>query len=300
MNTITVVISAYNEELKIQKVLESVSWADEIVVVDNQSSDSTLSLLQKTKAKVFVQKNNQMLNINKNFGFSKAKSDWILNLDADEVVTDQLREEIRKILNENAKCNGFWIPRKNIIFGKWIQHGLWWPDKQLRLFRRGTGRFACKHVHEYLEVDGDIGVLDNPLIHNNYETITQFIRKMDTIYTENEVKNITEQKKDLLWYEAIRMPVNDFVKVFFFQAGYRDGLHGLVLAIFQAFYAFVVYAKVWEKQQFTQKDLSLNEIQQELTAAKDQIAYWQYTERLKEIKNPIYRFIIKIKRKYNV
>ena len=203
MATISVVISAFNEEEKIKDCLESVKdLADEIVFVDNESSDKTIEIAKKYTNKIFSRPNNPMLNVNKNFGFTKASGDWILSLDADERVTPELNKEIKDIFrgrhpgersdsriskgfwtsqNDKSNIDGYWIPRKNIIFGKWIQHSIWWPDYQLRLFKREKGKFPEKHVHEYISVDGEAAKMKEPMVHENYKTIfgkwIKFIQK---------------------------------------------------------------------------------------------------------------------------
>src|SRR3989344_5797566 len=137
MSKLSVAISAFNEERKIEDCLKSVSFADEIIFVDNSSTDQTLKIAKKYTLKVFTRENNLMLNVNKNFGFSKASEEWILSLDADERITDELKKEIKSIIKNNKKdVNGFWIPRKNKIFGKWMEHTGWYPDYQLRLLKK--------------------------------------------------------------------------------------------------------------------------------------------------------------------
>src|SRR3989344_3655909 len=150
---ISVVISAYNEEAMIEDCLKSVKdLADEIIFVDNTSTDKTVEITKKYTKKIFVRENDPvMLNRNKNFGFTKATGDWILSLDADERLTPELSAEIRNSIRAHQFV-AYEIPRKNIIFGKWIQHSIWWPDYNLRLFRRGKGKFPEKHVHEKLVV----------------------------------------------------------------------------------------------------------------------------------------------------
>lgn len=295
MAGITVVISAWNEEVKLGKCLSSVSWADEIIVIDSQSTDKTAKIAKDRGAKVFTRPNNPMLNINKNYGFEKASNEWILSLDADEEVTSELVNEIRSVLDRNSDIVGYWIPRKNISFGKWIAHGLWWPDKQLRLFKKGSGEFPCKHVHEYVLIEGRTDELTEPFVHYNYDTISQFIRKMDTLYTENEVQKLIDTQHKVVWFDAIRFPVSDFVKIFFAQGGYKDGLHGLVLAMLQAFYSLVVFAKLWERNKFETVEISLPEISKQLTWAKREVQYWQITENGKNIHNPWKKIINKIK-----
>jgi len=282
-NKISVVISAFNEEKNIKACLESIKWADEIVLVDNSSSDKTVLLAKKYTAKIYRRPNYQMLNINKNYGFEKAEGEWLLNLDADECVSDELKEEIREIIKQPQKVVAFQMPRKNIIFGRWIQHGIWWPDYQIRLFKKGKAKFACRHVHEKLEVTGEVGQLKNPLLHHNYYSISQFVRKMNEIYTENEAENYLKAKKKIYWYDAIRMPVNDFIANFFARESYKDGLHGLVLSLLQAFYAFLVFAKIWEKQSFWQYNHSdfNKEVYQEIKKTIPNFSYWVRKNKLK-------------------
>ena len=119
--------------------------ADEIIIIDNKSSDKTAEIAKRHKAKVFEKENNLMLNINKNYGFTKASGDWVLYLDADERITPELAGEITLVV-DNSQVVAYWISRKNIIFGKWIKHAGWHPDYQLRLFKRDGGKFPEQHV----------------------------------------------------------------------------------------------------------------------------------------------------------
>jgi len=297
MATLSVIISAWNEEAKIKRCLASVSWVDEIIFVDNSSTDQTPRIAKQFTSKVFKRPNNPMLNVNKNFGFSKATSDWILSLDADEEITKELAQEIRSAINAQNELFGYWIPRKNILFGKWIMHGLWWPDKQLRLFKKNKGKFPGIHVHEYLSVDGPTGELDEPYIHYNYETISQFIKKMDTIYTESEVQKHISANYQLFWYDALRFPISDFVKIYFAQQGYKDGLHGLVLSILQSFYSFIVFAKLWEKNKFNQIDIPLSSVAKEFRRAEKEVDYWIISAEEKETPSKTMRLLLKIKRR---
>lgn len=280
---LSVVISTYNEERMIEDCLQSVRFADEIILVDNQSTDKTVGIAKRYTNKIFSRPNNPlMLNLNKNFGFTKATGDWILSLDADERVSEELQAEINTALSHQAPNtrhqapNGYLIPRKNIIFGKWIRHGLWYPDYQLRLFRRGKGKFPGKHNHELLEVKGETEKLKTPLVHYNYQSVDQYLRKIQSFYSDNEVKVFLDCGKTIHWHDAIRLPASDFLTNFFAREGYKDGLHGLVLALLQAFYTLVVFAKVWEKQGFWQYDSKdfLKETQTELSAKGDELAYW--------------------------
>lgn len=297
---LSVVVSAYNEEKRIEECLESVFFADEIILVDNTSSDKTVEIARKFTSKIFTRPNNIMLNINKNFGFSKASGEWILSLDSDERVSPNLaREILKKVKNQKNKDNGYWIPRKNIIFGKWIESEMWWPDYQLRLFKNGKGKFPEKHVHEYLKVQGKTEKFESPLIHQNYTSIDQYLWKMLNIYVPSEVKN--RQGVRVHWVDSIRFPVNDFLKTFFLQKGYKDGMHGLVLALLQAFYMEIVFAKLWEKQEFNKENPKnfLKELSRELKTISKEFVYWMLTSFLRETKNPFKKIIYKVARRRN-
>lgn len=294
---VSVVVSAYNEEKKIADCLDSVKdVASEIILINNSSTDRTVEVAKKYTDKILTRQNNTMLNINKNYGFTQAKGSWILNLDADERLTPELAREIAK-LREDTTIEGYFIPRKNILFGKWMQHSIWWPDYQLRLFRNGKGRFPEKHVHEYIEVTGQTEKLVNPMTHLNYESVSQFIYKLEKIYTESEVENILGKGTKLQWYDALRMPFGDFLKTYFLQKGYKDGLHGLVLSLLQAFYMEVVFAKVWERQGFVEEDITIPQITQEFNELGKELSYWMITTQMENHSSKLKKIALKIKRK---
>ena len=301
MSKVSAVISAYNEEKNIQRCLDSLSFADEIVVVDNSSSDNTAEIAKKYTEKIFTQKNNPgQIDIQKNFGFEKTSSDWILSIDADEEVSKELSEEIKKILNSKpssvANINGFWIPRKNYMFGKWIKENTgWYPDYQLRLFRKGKGKYQSQHVHEDLSVEGETEKLKQHIIHHNYDSIEQYVKKI-LIYAPNEAKNKLENGYVFSYFDAIHFPVSDFLTWFFARKGYKDGFYGLMLALMQAFYHFLVFAFIWEKQGFKEydKDDFLEQTDREFKKSGKEIVFWVSKEKLESIKNPIKRNLQKI------
>ena len=310
---LSVVISAYNEEKKIKDCLESVKWADEIIVVNNSSTDTTAEIAKKYTSRIYTQPNNLMLNVNKNFGFSKASHEWILSLDADERITPELREEINfqlstfhvatgsQPMRDNSQLAGFWIPRKNIIFGKWIEHTGWYPDYQLRLFRKSHGRFEEKHIHEMVKLKGEACYLKNPFIHYNYETITQFLHKTIVIYAPNEASNKLQDGYVFNYIDAIRLPWNEFLKRFFADKGYKDGFHGLMLSILMAFYHFVVFAYIWEKNKFVDEKVQSRELLEDgLKKARKEIKFWFTKEKIEEEKNLLVRFSLKIRNKLHL
>jgi glycosyltransferase involved in cell wall biosynthesis len=300
-HTLSVVISAYNEEAKIGNCLDSIPFADEYIVIDNTSSDKTAIVAKKHGAIVYTRPNQLMLNINKNYGFEKATSEWILNLDADEELTPELGKEIKVLLEKPSEelHHGYWISRRNMIFGKWIQHGVWWPDKQLRLFAKQYGKFLCKHIHEYIEVDGTTADLIHPYIHHNYDSVAQYLTKLERC-TTSEALALEESAYQLTWQDAIRFPLSDFLKLYFAQRGYKDGLHGLVLALFQAFYSFTVFAKLWEIQKFPDKTMTLGAIKEEIQQGSKDVSYWVTSSEIHTASNIFTKIFLKIKRRMHV
>ena len=303
MAKLSVVISAYNEEKRISSCLEASKFADEIVVVNNSSTDKTEDIAKKYTKNVYRQKNDPLrLDILKNLGFEKATGDWILSLDADEIVSKELAEEIKEVLI-NPQKEAYYIPRKNIMFGKWLEHNKgWYPDYQLRLFKKGKGRFVQKHVHEPLEVVGEKGYLINHINHENSQTVEEFVRKHAFTYAPNEAQNILDRGYVFSKFDAIRFPAREFLNWFFAREGYKDGLHGLMLAILMAFYHFMVFAYIWQKKGFVQDDSKnfLGETEEEIKKINKDLAFWFFNEKKKSIKNPIKKNLYKVSGKIRI
>lgn len=299
MNKLSVVISAYNEEEKIEECLSSVSFADEIIVVDCSSTDKTADIAKRNGATVLKRPNDPMLNTNKNYGFSKASHEWILSLDADERVTAALRADIQEVVNKDSNTSAYRIPRKNIIFGKWIEHTGWYPDFQTRLFRKGKGEFACKHVHEQLTVEGEVEEVTSPMEHQSYKSVREFLLKFFTLYAPNEAHNLLEQEKYTFSpRDFISRPWKEFLNRFYFHKGYKDGVHGLVLSCLMAFYHFVVICFVWEKKKFINDySESRSVLETEVKTMKQDFKYWTLTSRVTDSKNPLISVISRIRRK---
>jgi len=305
---ISVILATFNEEKNIKGCLESVKdLADEIVIVDGTSTDKTVQIAKKYTKKIFIRENPLMFHKNKQYAIEKATGDWILYLDADERITPELREEILKVtknqrLTTNDQYNGFWIPRKNIIFGKWIRHTGWWPDYQLRLFRQGKAFLPCKSVHEQLQLTGGAGYLKNPIVHYNYQTISQFIQKLNALYTENDKNVFLAEGRKLSWQDVIRFPAAEFLKRFFKQEGYKDGLHGLVLSILQAFSAFVTFAKIWEHQGFLEIQPAnfVQKIEKENRNFSKEFKYWFLTSKMDQTENLLKKIYYRVRRKLSL
>lgn len=300
MQKLTVVISVFNEEKKIEKCLKSVLFADEILVVNNSSTDKTIDIAKKFATSIITQPNDPLLiDIQKNAGFKKAKNDWILSIDADEIVTPELRLEIENLLeNENLK-NGYFIPRKNIIFGKQIDYTGWYPDHQLRLFRKNKGEFKNSHVHEGVQVDGEIDYLKEHILHYNYETIIQFIQKNMINYAQNEANNLINKNYALSPGDLISIPSKEFLSRYFARKGYRDGLHGLFLSLLMAASHLVVLAIVWEKSGF--KKIESHEVlkstEKEFGKFGKDLKYWIAKIKTEDSRNIAAKYFHKIKGK---
>lgn len=298
---LSVVISAYNEEERIKKCLESVSFADEIIVIDNSSTDNTAKVAASYTKNVFRQENNpKAIDLLKNLGFDKAQMEWVLSLDADEEVDRDLEREILDVIKKDKKeIDGYFIPRKNIIFGKWMRHTGWYPDYQLRLFRRGKGKFLMEHVHEQIKLDGKTGHLKNHILHDNYQNISQFLLRTITIYAPNEAEHIHKKGYEFSYSDAIRMPLNEFLSRFFARQGYKDGFHGLMLSLLMAFYHLVIFSYLWEKNSY-KDDESYNAIKHsegEFQHAKEDIMYWIDKEKIEITRNPAKKGLFKVIRK---
>ncbi len=298
---LSVVIMAFNEEKKIKECLDSIKeLAWEIIVVDNMSSDKTVAIAKKYTKKIYKQENKpQIIDLQKNFGFSKARGDWILSLDADERVTQSLAYQINAAIeNNDPDIAAYKIPRKNIIFGKWIQHTGWYPDFQLRLFRKGKAKYTEKHVHEDMDVDGNIDQLTEPLIHQNYETIKQFLNKM-IAYAENEADAKVRNGYNYEWTDAISMPFNEFISRFFAREGYKDGFHGLVLSIFMSMYYLVQFGFIWEKEKFVEAGTTnlLSDTEVVLKKTHHDMVYWFTNEKLKKTKSLTNKILLRVQRK---
>lgn len=290
MSKLSVVISAFNSQDTLEDCLKSViGVADEIIVVDNQSLDNTVKIAEKYNSKIFTRKNNLMLNVNKNFGFEQANSEWILSLDSDERLTEELRDEIKSKINASdglakSEISGYWMPRKNIIFGKWIKHAGWYPDFQLRLFKKNKGRFPQEHVHEMIKVEGKLEYLKNDIVHYNYKSISGFLEKLNNIYTVNEAESLLLKGYVVKPIDAIRFPLGEFMSRYFAREGYKDGFYGFMLSVLMAFYHFVVFAKAWEKQGLidNQNENFVFAVEKEAKRGYKELIFWFFEKKIKK------------------
>lgn len=251
MTKISVVIAAKDEEAHIAACLESVQWADEIVVVNDCSTDRTVEIAESLNARVLHNDSKDAINTNKNLGADEATSEWIFSLDADEIIPPDLAEEIRTVIDKDGML-GYYVNRKNFFLGEWIKHCGWFPEQILRLYRKGSTEWPWEiHDTPAIEDESKIGHLDVPMIHNSYVTMGDFIRKFN--------RNLPRLGEEL-WLRGDRVsmpnfPVNFFVRPcywfvrkYFFQLGFLDGIRGLFICTASAMTIFLSYAILWDLQ----------------------------------------------------
>lgn len=276
MTKISVVINTLNEEANIKRAMASVAWADEILVCDMYSEDKTVEIAKKLGAKVVYHKKADYVEPARNFAISKASGDWILVLDADEEITDTLARRLKEIAQKMKQVMVVWIPRKNIIFNKWMKASMWWPDHQVRFFKAGQVKWK-NEIHSKPEIEGESIVLDPvekwAIIHHNYNSLSQYIERMNR-YTAIEAKELVGSGYQFAWEDLIQKPLSEFLSRFFASSGYKDGLHGLALSLLQAASFLAVYLKVWERESFKQQELKSEELEQVKAKAGEELNYW--------------------------
>ncbi len=249
MHRLSVAVIALNEEERIRACLESVAWADEVVVVDSGSSDKTVEIAREFTDRVLFRAWTGY-GAQKNFAVAQCQGDWLLSLDADERVSDALRKEIAATLAENPPLAGFWIPRQNFFQGQWIRHGGFYPDYQLRLFRRDRGTFSEEAVHESVRIGGPTGRLRAPLVHQSYRGIEDFLSRANR-YTGLAARQLREEGRGGSVADLLLRPLGRFLGMYVLRFGFLDGWRGLILATLYAQYVFVRAARVRELQERT-------------------------------------------------
>lgn len=251
MKKLSVVLAVYNEELNLTDCLKSVEGlADEIVIVDGGSIDKTVEIAKKFKAKVIQTDNPPIFHINKNKAIDRATGDWILQLDADERVTDELAKEIKRAINNEKGINGYWLPRKNFFLGRFLEKGGQYPDYTMRLYKRGRGRLPAKDVHEQAVVEGQVSILKNNLLHLRDLTFSKYIEGLDR-YTNIMAAQLAESRLKigaLSFIDHILFkPLAWFLKTYIRHKGFQDGFPGFVFSYFSSLRFPISYMKYWSK-----------------------------------------------------
>jgi glycosyltransferase involved in cell wall biosynthesis len=242
--SLSVTIICLNEAENIRACLESVRWADEIVVCDSGSRDGTLEICRQFTDRVFTDAWRGFA-AHKNLALERATKEWIFSLDADERVTPDLAEEIRRAAAGGGAPDGYTVARRNYFLGQWMRHGGWYPDRTVRLFRRGRGRFLPRAVHEAVQVDGAVGALAAPMEHYTYRSLSAYLARMDR-YSALAAEELWAAGRRARVADLCLRPPATFLRMYLLQQGCRDGVAGLILAGLYAAQTLAKYAKLWE------------------------------------------------------
>jgi len=241
--TLSVILITKNEAELVGQCLESVKWADEIVVVDSGSTDATVEICRRYTDKVVVT-DWPGFGPQKNRALAMATGEWVLSIDADEEVTHELRDSIRSVISDKNSSDAYEISRLSSYCGRFMRHGGWWPDPVLRLFRNGKGRFSDHRVHERILMDTDnVRRLDGLLMHYSFRSLEQVLAKVNHYSTENASMLLTRGRKASLG-TAILHGLWMFFRTYFLKAGFLDGREGFILAVSNAEGSYYKYLKL--------------------------------------------------------
>jgi glycosyltransferase involved in cell wall biosynthesis len=242
---LSVIILTRNEEKNIAVCIKGARFADEIIVIDDNSEDKTVEIAKKAGAKVYSRELKDDFAAQRNFGLEKASSRWVLFVDPDEKVPEELRNEIVQIIKDSSvNYMGFYLKRTDFMWGKQLKHGEIGDIRLLRLARRKAGKWR-RRVHEYWDVIGRIGSLENPLLHSPHPTLREFIKSINWMSGLHAQANSEEGKKSSL-IKIIAWPCGKFVYNYILRLGFLDGMQGLVFALMMSFHSFLAWSKLWK------------------------------------------------------
>jgi len=244
MIPLSVIVITKNEEHNIVPCLESVRWADDIVVVDAQSKDRTIALARQFTESVFIEPWKGFAEA-KSFAVLQTRHEWVLWLDADERVTPELHKEIESLLASAPQFVAYSVARRAFFLNRWIRHSGWYPGRVVRLFRKDRAIFFEAAVHEGLVVNGEQGELRNDLLHFTDPNLFHYMAKFNR-YTSLASEEATKNGKRFRFVDLAIRPPWIFVKMYFVRLGILDGMQGLLLALLSSAYVFTKYAKIWE------------------------------------------------------
>lgn len=280
---ISAVVNTKNEEDHVENCLKSLTWADEIIVYDANSTDRTRELAAKYTDKIFTHNDpSDYVEPQRNGAIEKATEDWVLVVDCDESIPQPLAAKLRSIVNsiDNISDNitYYEIPRSNTIFGHVMEHTGWWPDYHIRFFKKGSVTWTNK-IHVQPETQGHGAKLEAKheyaLDHQHYISVSHYLIRLNK-YTDVQAKELIADGYAFTWPDLIRKPLSEFLTRFFVWEGFKDGVHGLALSLLQAFSFFIVYLKTWERQGFNveETDNFLTEVEKEGQKTRQEFAYW--------------------------
>jgi len=244
---ISAVILTHNNEDILPKTLSSVSWCDEAVVVDDYSTDATTRLAQQIGATVYQQHLADDFAAQRNFGLSKAKGEWVLFVDSDEIITNELKKEILDVTGKKSDYPGYYLKRDDFLFGKFLKHGETGMVRLLRLAKKDRGVWK-RPVHEVWDIQGKTGELHNPILHYPHPNVAQFLDDINRYSTLN-ADYLYTQKVRVRWWHIPVYPKMKFFLNYVWHQGFRDGTPGAIVAILMSFHSFLTRAKLWMRYQ---------------------------------------------------
>lgn len=247
MVKVSALVLAHNEEEKIGRCLKSLSWADEIILVDAESQDKTAQIARGYTQRVYSHPWDGFV-AQRNWALKQAQHQWVLFLDADEVISSRLRKELEALKDKGiGDYSGFEIPRKSFYLGGWVKHCGWYPNYQLRLFNRERGKWMGEMIHERVEVKGRVGRLKGEILHYPYADLAAHLQRIDSYSTLKAEELYLQGRRFHLW-DILFRPLLKFLKMFFLRFGFSEGMRGLIISCFGAYYSFLGYAKLFEKR----------------------------------------------------
>lgn len=247
MPPVTVTVITKNEAEALADALRSVSWADELIVIDAESTDDTVKIAREFTDRVYVRPWNGYID-QKNHAAGLARNDWIFSLDADERVTPRLGEDIRALLASEPVASGYRMPRVSFYLGQWIRTTDMYPDYQLRLYDRRKAKWAGQYVHESVRAEGSIGYLKSELQHYPYRDLSEHLMRMNR-YTTLAARQMLAQGKRATFAQLLFHPPLAFLRNYILKGGFRDGRAGLVISLVNSCYVMLKFAKLWELEQ---------------------------------------------------
>ena len=241
---VTATVITLNESANLAAALESVRWADEILVVDAESTDDTVAIARRFTDRVIVRPWPGYIE-QKNFAASQASHDWIFSLDADERVTPALAAEVQALLLAGPPCTGYRGPRVSRYLGRWIRSTDWYPDHQLRLYDRRRAKWAGRYVHESIQAEGEIGRLSAELEHHPYRDVSHHLRTIDR-YSGLAARQMFEDGRHTGPLRIVLHADAAFLRNYFLRGGFRDGAAGLIVSLLNSYYVAMKFVKLWE------------------------------------------------------
>jgi glycosyltransferase involved in cell wall biosynthesis len=247
LKRISAVVITCNEEEKIDRALASLrDVVDEIVVVDSGSQDRTVEISRRFTDRV-VHRPWQGSRLQKQFATDQASCEWVLSVDADEVVSPELGEEISQWRTEPTDCDGYWIPRMTFFLGRWIEHTDWYPDWQLRLFRKTAGAWEGGRVHESFRLQGHAGRLRGHLHHYTYTSVSEYLWQLDR-FSGLAAADLFDRGERAVFVRLLIAPPLVFLRNYVLKRGFLDGTPGLAVSVLSAVSTFFKHLRLWEKQ----------------------------------------------------